>query len=394
MSKNILLLGASLDSDNRGVNALGISAISIIKHNIPESNITLLMVGNKKNRPERVFFDQNEIPVNIAYFPKHDFLKSLGEAVLEKKLRIRNGKMSITELIKTADIAFDINEGDSFSDIYGTKRIVRHFFDSLLILSWKKKLVFLPQTIGPFNTVIGKKMGLFILQRVTKIYVRDLKANELLQKYNLKHQLEIDMAVHMQPTESTFKVDSGTVGININGLMYFNRYGSMAGQYDAYETFIFKLTKTFIDKGNEVLLIPHTYNYFNPNEEDDLMAIKDFVKKHNDTFSGLKYLDWDCSAQEIKGIISKLDFFLGSRMHSCIAALSSSVPCIGLAYSYKFSGTFGMFNFGNHVFDLKDLNESDIDITINNILELYELREKSRQNLKRVNERKILKLNL
>ena len=41
-----------------------------------------------------------------------------------------------------------------------------------------------------------------------------------------------------------------------------------------------------------------------------------------------------------KDYISDLDFFMGSRMHACIAAFSSGVPVIPISYSRKFSGLF------------------------------------------------------
>ena len=43
---------------------------------------------------------------------------------------------------------------------------------------------------------------------------------------------------------------------------------------------------------------------------------------------------------EAKSHISGMDFFIGSRMHACIAAYSSGVPVFPLGYSRKFTGLF------------------------------------------------------
>ena len=51
-----------------------------------------------------------------------------------------------------------------------------------------------------------------------------------------------------------------------------------------------------------------------------------------------------------KAVIGQCDFFIGSRMHACIAALSQGVPCVGVAYSMKFAGVFdtvGMERMGH-----------------------------------------------
>ena len=47
-------------------------------------------------------------------------------------------------------------------------------------------------------------------------------------------------------------------------------------------------------------------------------------------------------------------------MHACIAALATSVPTIGLAYSYKFEGTFDNFNQKEKVINTVGLKKEDI----------------------------------
>jgi len=44
------------------------------------------------------------------------------------------------------------------------------------------------------------------------------------------------------------------------------------------------------------------------------------------------------SPSEIKYIIGSCDFFIGARMHACIAALSQGIPAVAIAYSDKFTG--------------------------------------------------------
>ena len=43
-------------------------------------------------------------------------------------------------------------------------------------------------------------------------------------------------------------------------------------------------------------------------------------------------------AREVKALLSQSDIFIGMRFHSTIAALSQSIPTIGLSYSPKFAG--------------------------------------------------------
>lgn len=364
--KNIVLLGASLESDNKGVNALGIGAITLLSNNYKNAQIALLCVGAPALKQKELIISGVSVEVKIYYFVKYDILRSIKEAYFQRFFGVKP-KLEVSKLILASDIAFDINEGDSFSDIYGLKRIIRHFTDSKLILTWKKPLVFLPQTIGPFDTFVGKKLGRHILKGLQKLYVRDEKAFKFIDKIGIDKHLAIDMAVYMNPSKTEDEIKPNTIGINVSGLMYLNRYKSLEGKYENYPSFLKKLVTRILDDGFKVLLIPHTYNAMNPNDEDDLEGIKKFVNDHPDLAKRISYIDKDYSAQELKYIISRTVFFMGSRMHSCIAALSTSVPTIGLSYSYKFEGTFNMFKQKSLVMDVNYLKEEDIDAFINKI---------------------------
>jgi len=61
--------------------------------------------------------------------------------------------------------------------------------------------------------------------------------------------------------------------------------------------------------------------------------------------------------RQAKCLIGKSDFFVGSRMHSCIAALSQEVPTVGMAYSDKFAGVFESVGVKDCVIDARSCDE-------------------------------------
>ena len=63
---------------------------------------------------------------------------------------------------------------------------------------------------------------------------------------------------------------------------------------------------------------------------------------------------------EMKYLIGQCDFFIGSRMHACIAALSQGVPAVGLAYSRKFMGVLRSIGVENLVVDLRECGAGKI----------------------------------
>jgi colanic acid/amylovoran biosynthesis protein len=77
-------------------------------------------------------------------------------------------------------------------------------------------------------------------------------------------------------------------------------------------------------------------------------------------------------------VIGQCDFFVGARMHSCIAALSQGVPCVGVAYSMKFGGVFDSVGMLDWVVDGRVM---DSDHAIKSILALYQSRDSVREIL-------------
>jgi polysaccharide pyruvyl transferase WcaK-like protein len=82
---------------------------------------------------------------------------------------------------------------------------------------------------------------------------------------------------------------------------------------------------------------------------------------------------------EIKGIIGTCDFFIGSRMHACIAALSQCIPAIGLAYSKKFFGVFQSIGVGEFSIDMRQKSLEEI---IDAVISAFEHRNTIADNLK------------
>uniref|UniRef100_A9A6X5 Polysaccharide pyruvyl transferase n=1 Tax=Methanococcus maripaludis (strain C6 / ATCC BAA-1332) TaxID=444158 RepID=A9A6X5_METM6 len=393
---NVVILGIKLDSANRGVNALGIGAISALNENFNYSNYNIVYISkNKMFKKQKITVNNNEINVNSYGFNPVDFIYSLLDLLLVNFMGSQP-KSELSRLLLNSQVIFDVNEGDSFSDIYGYKRIIRHSLDSYAAILSKNKLVFLPQTIGPFNTKIGRFLAKKILKNLSSIYVRDNRGIKYLEKWGIPYKLGIDMATFMFPEKTEFEVDKNTVGLNISGLLYYldiQNYGNLKyTEFQYYKEFSLKLIDRLLSNGYNVLLIPHTYSVEFPIKEDDLRAIKDIVAEIQ--HENLRYVSKDYNAQQLKYIISKTEFFMGARMHSCIAGLSTSVPTVGLAYSYKFKGTFDMFDQGNSVVDIRELTQDNISEAINDIMAHIQKKNDTREKLKKFNEDKGLKIEL
>jgi len=121
-----------------------------------------------------------------------------------------------------------------------------------------------------------------------------------------------------------------------------------------------------------IWLIPHTYAEADDVESDNA-AIEELMNHFDPSLRArMVSLDGAYSAQELKWIIGRCEMFMGGRMHSCIAALSQGVPCIGVAYSKKFAGVFGSVGMGDWVIDARRVA---LDDALQRTRRLYQQRD-------------------
>ena len=83
-----------------------------------------------------------------------------------------------------------------------------------------------------------------------------------------------------------------------------------------------------------------------------------------------------------------MDIFIGSRMHSTIAAFSSGVVTIPVSYSRKFEGLFNSFNYEYVINGKTENTESALNKTIEYIDKNAELKKMQDKSLKIIEEKK------
>jgi colanic acid/amylovoran biosynthesis protein len=392
----VCLIGASFDTCNMGVSALAESSIKCIFSRWPNAEVTLLGSGRSagefylKVANREVLVRQVPIRFCLNIFVPLHFVKFLFYACLLKLLpfsslrRFLMERNSSLKSILQADLFADITGGDSFSDIYGFRRFAFCFVKKLLPIMFNKELMLLPQTYGPFKSPLTKIMARYVLRKAKLIFSRDQDGantvNGLLPNYNMKDKMRIvpdvafvldsrkpsNMDISLLPDFRT--EESIVVGINVSGLLYYGGYtgNNMFGLKGDYGRIISRIIDFMMSKGDVlVLLVPHI---FPPDDlvekeiaENDVAACIDIYKKFSEKYQQRIFMvNGRYDQSEIKYIIGQCNFFLGSRMHSCIAALSQNIPAVGLAYSRKFVGVFDSVGVANLVIDLTTTMEKSI----------------------------------
>jgi colanic acid/amylovoran biosynthesis protein len=404
---SVLILGAPLNTRNMGVNALAVGTVTSVISRFGNARISLLDYS-KDSITYKLKLNDIEINVpliNIRFSKKFYLRNNIAYLLLlvllikyipfrnvRRKFIIRN---SYLDCIDKADVISAISGGDSFSDIYGMQRFIYVFLPQLLVLILGKKLVLLPQTLGPFNRPITKLLAQYIMKRATLVYSRDYdglnEARRFLGTDGDKIRFCYDVGFLVDPIkpdtldltglETKHDLDCSIVGVNISGLLYMGGYtrGNMFGLRIDYRAFMHDLIDYFITKKNAiVLLVPHVYGDEGSQESDYAVCEEVYIQMKEKYQNQIFLARGKYDQSEIKYIIGKCDFFIGSRMHACIAALSQNIPTVPIAYSKKFQGVMETIGVEKHVADPRTMSAPEI---MNMISALYDDRDVVRRHL-------------
>ncbi len=256
------------------------------------------------------------------------------------------------------DCVLDIGAGDSWTNIYGWKRFTYLWSTKMAVITRRKPLVFSPQTIGPFSPGPMRRLAAFIMRRADAIVARDPQsravAEEMAPGTTVLESVDVAFAL---PFERAAK-SSGRprVGINVSGLLFNGGYGGTNdyGLDVNYAELSRAMITAFQNEGATVELITHVNAPHIPRDDDGAVADRLATE-----FPGVVRVPDFSSPSAAKSYISGLDFLVAGRMHACIAAFSSGVPVVPVAYSRKFSGLFeGVLGY-RHLVPVKGLSTDE-----------------------------------
>lgn len=330
MSSDILtigLLGHSANSDNLGVGALTVAQIAIVEAAARRLGLPVrfIIFGWRDPRPPYV----SGANIEILAFRARELLKPSG----------------MYRHLRRCDLVLDIGAGDSFADIYGAMRFMKILVPKLLTVAAGRPLILSPQTMGPFKRWWTRRLALHALARAREVFTRDTLSTRFLGEIGFRGTVKesTDVALRL-PFAAPAAREPGRVrvGINVSGLLFNGGYtrGNMFGLAADYPALMRALIGDMQARGAEVHLVGHVISV-NHVVEDDYRVSETLAAE----FPGTVLAPCFSSPSEAKHYIATLDFFMGARMHACIAAFSSGVPVVPMAYSRKFAGLFGTLGY-------------------------------------------------
>lgn len=325
----VALLGLEFNNSNMGCQALSYSFTNLFSEVAKMFNIEVhfcAVVFEKSN--EMIHINTNaSIEEYVIKYKSFDFWKH------------------VSKLFKESDLIVDFTGGDSFSDIYGSKRFFLGSFLKIIAITSKTPFMLGPQTYGPFNRSYNKFIAKWIINHSRWVFSRDADSVQLIKSLTKKApELYTDVAFTL-PYSKVLLPQNGKikVGINVSGFIWNNGYSfaklSLNVDYPVYcEAIINQLIQ---DEIYEIYLIPHV------GRKGDYFAESDYAiaTKLHEMYPKTILIDTYKTPMDLKSYISAMDVFIGARMHATIAAFSSGVVTIPFSYSKKFEGLFGSLDY-------------------------------------------------
>lgn len=395
MNKRILVTAADFQSPNRGVEALSLGLLEALIGKFPEGfELTIINSAGEPNYDDSFIIDSQKYKILKVQPTLRDLALSTFLAYLIRTLGFSwltsfVAGNRLLRIYMKANIVIDMAEGDSFTTIYGRQRFLRHSLYKLPAIALDKSLWIFPQTIGPFESALARSVAKYILSRSKIIFTREPISTELVRNLKQKSVVEAsDMAflLKSQPVSDLLSYNfTEYIGINVSGLLWNQgieiERRSLNWSCESYRSLMINLLRVFaLELKLPIVLVPHVY--VKTSYTDDVKSCHELSEMVSTSVDqDIKILERPLSAPQLKAVIGQADFFVGARMHSCIAAISSQVPTVAISYSHKFLGVFRQLDLEECVIDPKSYTISEM---INQTVTIYQERDRIKLKLEEI----------
>jgi polysaccharide pyruvyl transferase WcaK-like protein len=210
-------------------------------------------------------------------------------------------------------------------------------------------------SVGPFDSDPARARTIFRhLQRMQLIAVRENRSLDYLRKHGVTDNVASmsDPAFVMEPLEPPAELigcllPDDFVGLNFSPMMA--RYVTKGDARQWEDVCVETVVEVHKATGLDVVLVPHVIEEWRL-ENDDYTLLQSVAERAATAIRRpVQCVGTQLSAAETKWVISRCRAFIGARTHSTIAAISSCVPTLSLAYSMKSLGlnqdVFGGLNY-------------------------------------------------
>lgn len=389
--KNIIIYGSLGIEENMGDQAMFFSLLDYIRK-YPNYNITFMDINHHKENDKYTFNIVNDIPLKHMIKEINKFLYIFYSILtFRKNYDEKSIQVAISEY-KKADILFALN-GFLLSSQMSFISCIGNLIKILYAKVNNIRLIFLPQSVGPFNykgiqKIIFNYLFKKSMDYPETIYIRETYGMELLkgrELTNIQQAHDLVLSRRLNLHNKTFYHDRKEIDISeiyqINGDkdMLFNvnmRHLKYIKKNDLLN-FYKEITLGYIkETGGKVYLFAHDY-------QTDRSLTDELYNQlsNNDNVIYIKEL---LTCYEIEKMLELFSIGLISRWHALVHSIRANLPVVILGWAEKYHETARIFNINEHLFDLRDNNQPKA--VINKLLWVKSNREEIKLRLMKTHQ--------
>jgi len=383
--KTIVVTGIG-DTRNNGCWAMAVSAMSSIRQASPVP--VKFIVLNRKNAidTQRLDFEDVEFisrPWSLVTLPGVRLIWLLFSTVLltfqallyyisPRKIIFGNYWRAMRE----ANLVLDLS-GDSISSVYNWVANLTVILPLLIARLIGKPYFLCAQSIGPFGKGRIDRLTIKTLRSADLITIRENQTNRILSSHGIIDNVRRtqDLAFLLSPSGADElqrllnqeQLDPSTkwMGVSVSSIIAGYAFSDLPST-DREEAYL-NAVAAFCDKSYELyglctLFVPHVVI---PGKSDDRRVtsqVQDRMR-HKETSH---IISGAYTGAQLKALIGVCQFFVGSRMHATIAALSQGIPTVTLVYNHKTLGINGdVLNQHDYLIDIRCIGSNTFEATLN-----------------------------
>lgn len=277
--------------------------------------------------------------VHVQNFDGGDTGQKFNRAAVVKDMLRPNGP--IKSVLRQYDVVIDVCGGDSFTDIYGLRRLALILYTQRMSQRLGRATVLGPQTIGPFGKRFPRRLAAASLKRMALVLSRDRTSEDEARALGRPADLSATDVVFALPVPAP--VERTGVVLNVSGLLWNDNRHVDASRYQAD---VRRMIESLIERGHQVTLLAHVID--NGSADNDVPPVHALAAEYEDRVQ----VAIPESLTHVREIVSCASLVIGSRMHACLNAMSTGTPAIPWAYSRKFAPLLSDIGW-DHLVDLR-----------------------------------------
>lgn len=279
------------------------------------------------------------------------FYKQFGKDIkIPPKLR------ELVQAYVEADIIIAAGGGYLYttSTFFGNIILFINLFSFYFGILLGKPVYLYSQSIGPFASQMQAWFIKKAIRKVRLIEVREDLSRTLLASWGIQTPVYNTLdAAFLLPDEdcpeifSEVKEEKMWVGITAR------KWFRDSDRQQAYEKILAEFIDWLIDDLRALVFFIPQVTYEKGDDDDRMVARA--IKKRVFAKDSVCLIEEELTPQQIKRFCGKMNFFVGTRMHSNIYALSMFVPTLAIAYQPKTRGIMMQLNLDDFVVQIEKM---------------------------------------